>query len=137
MPIVTESGLVGKIVATSSAMPSGRSCCNKDIRVSAKVQRSRVDGIIRWNGGDVPRIAERARRTIDVQAGDVIITSEYSSIFPPGIRIGIVSCNAPDSRIALSRAWTSPRASISPGWKKCLSLPHVPDTSRVALEQRS
>ena len=30
-------------------------------------------------------------KTLDVQKGDVIMTSNYSSIFPPGIRIGVVT----------------------------------------------
>jgi rod shape-determining protein MreC len=51
MPVINESGLVGKIIGTSSRYAIGQILLNKDIRVSAKVQRSRVDGIIRWTGG--------------------------------------------------------------------------------------
>ncbi|HMK38454.1 MAG TPA: rod shape-determining protein MreC [Bacteroidota bacterium] len=90
MPLVTENGLAGKIVATSGRFAVAQILYNKDIRVSAKIERSRVDGIIRWEGGPALALQDVAK-TLDVQTGDVVITSEYSSFFPPGIRIGVVA----------------------------------------------
>ena len=90
MPLVNESGLVGKVTGTSSHYAVGQILLNRDLRVSAKVQRSRVDGIIRWSGGSTLHLYDVAR-TMDVQAGDLVITSEYSGLFPPGIKIGTVS----------------------------------------------
>ena len=90
MPIISESGLVGKIIATSSHFSVGQLLINKDFRASAKIQRSRVDGLISWDGGETLRL-NSVSKTQDVVPGDVVITSEYSNVFPRDIRIGIVS----------------------------------------------
>jgi rod shape-determining protein MreC len=89
MPIISEAGLVGKIIATSTRYSVGQLLLNKDFRASAKIQRSRVDGIISWEGGDALRM-KNVSRAQDVKEGDVVTTSEYSDVFPRDIRIGIV-----------------------------------------------
>ncbi len=90
MPIVSESGLVGRVVLTSDNYSIGQVLLNMDFRTSAKVERSRIDGIVQWDGSTHLRLSNVAK-TLDVNEGDVIVTSEYSNIFPPGIFIGIVS----------------------------------------------
>ena len=90
VPIVSPSGLVGKVVATSNGYSVGQILLNKEVRVSAKDQRSRVDGIIQWDGGTYLQFSNVVK-TMDVREGDVIVTSSYSSIYPGGIEIGIVA----------------------------------------------
>ena len=90
MPVITDKGLVGKIVATSSNFSIAQILLNKDLKVSAKDQRSRVDGIIGWDGeGKI--LMKNVSKSFDVLVGDVIITSEYSNHFPAGLPIGYVS----------------------------------------------
>lgn len=98
MPVVTEAGLAGKVVSTAQGYAVAQLLLNSDVRVSAKIQRTRVDGIVRWEGGRTLGLYNVAK-TLDVQPGDVVITSEYSGIFPAGIRIGIVEStrNVPGS----------------------------------------
>jgi rod shape-determining protein MreC len=98
MPVVTEAGLAGKVVSTAPGYAVAQLLLNRDVRVSAKIQRNRVDGIIRWEGGRTLGLYNVAK-TLDVQPGDVVITSEYSGIFPAGIRIGVVEStrNVPGS----------------------------------------
>lgn len=90
MPVITDKGLVGKIVATSGNYSIAQILFNKDLKVSAKVQRSRVDGIIAWDGEGKIRM-RNVSKSADVKVGDVIITSEYSNSFPAGIPIGFVT----------------------------------------------
>ena len=90
MPVITDKGLVGKIVATSGNYSIAQILFNKDLKVSAKVQRSRVDGIIAWDGEGKIRM-KNVSKSADVKVGDVIITSEYSNSFPAGIPIGFVT----------------------------------------------
>ncbi len=90
MPIVAESGLVGKILASSADYSIGQLVLNKDFRASAKIQRSRVDGIIAWDGEAFLHL-RNVSKTQDVREGDVVMTSEYSNIFPQDIKIGYVS----------------------------------------------
>jgi rod shape-determining protein MreC len=90
MPIITEAGLVGKVAATSSNYAIGQIILNSDFRASARVQRSRVDGILTWEGGQYS-LLKNVAKTLDVRTGDMVETSDYSTLFPPNIRIGVVA----------------------------------------------
>jgi rod shape-determining protein MreC len=89
MPVVGDGGLAGLVTAASDHYSVVNILLNTDFRASAKIQRSRVDGIIAWDGRTL--ILKNVAKTLDVLPGDVVITSEYSSSFPADIRIGIVS----------------------------------------------
>lgn len=89
MPIICQTGLVGKVIATSTHYAIGQLLLNKDFRASAKIQRSRIVGIISWDGGQTLHLKNVAK-TQDVREGDVVLTSEYSNIFPRDIKIGTV-----------------------------------------------
>ncbi len=90
MPVITDKGLLGKIVAVSSNYSIAQILLNKDLKVTAKDQRSRVDGIISWDGQGKVRM-KNVSKSADVKIGDVLITSEYSNNFPAGIPIGYVT----------------------------------------------
>lgn len=91
MPVITDKGLVGKIVAVSGNYSIAQIMLNKDLKVSAKDQRTRVDGIISWDGEQEKIQMKNVSKSSDVLVGDVIITSEYSNVFPSGIPIGFVT----------------------------------------------
>ncbi|RPH34100.1 rod shape-determining protein MreC [bacterium] len=133
MPIVSESGLVGKVIATSDAYSIGQILLNRELRVSAKVQRSRVDGIIRWDGG--PSLSlQNVVKTMDVKAGDQVITSDYSSVFPPGLVIGIVSGTHENPGTLFESVDVTPSVDFT-RLEEVFVITHVADSSRVALEQ--
>jgi rod shape-determining protein MreC len=89
MPVITEKGLAGRIIATSPKFSIAQILFNKDLKVSVKDQRSRVDGILTWDGED-KLMMKNVSKSADLMTGDVIITSEYSNNFPQGIPIGYV-----------------------------------------------
>ena len=134
MPVVTEYGLAGKIVATSGRFAVAQILYNKDIRVSAKIERSRVDGIVRWEGGSLLALQDVAK-TLDVQAGDVVITSEYSSFFPPGIRIGVVSSASGAEGSLFQSVEVRPAVDFS-RLEEVFVITSMPDSERTALEHR-
>ncbi|HRE41145.1 MAG TPA: rod shape-determining protein MreC [Ignavibacteria bacterium] len=89
MPVITDDGLVGKVVATSGNYSIVQILYNKDLKLTVKDQRSRVDGILNYDGtGNL--LMTNVPKSADVKLGDVIITSEYSNNFPPGIPVGNV-----------------------------------------------
>ncbi len=90
MPIVSEAGLVGRVIATSSHYSVAQLLINRDFRASVKIERSRVVGILAWNGGELLQLKNVAK-TQDAVAGDLVVTSEYSNIFPRDIKIGTVT----------------------------------------------
>jgi len=89
MPVITDDGLVGKVVATSGNYSIVQILYNKDLKLTVKDQRSRVDGILNYDGTGNLLMTNVPKRA-DVKLGDVIITSEYSNNFPPGIPVGNV-----------------------------------------------
>lgn len=89
MPVITDDGLVGRIVSSSSNYSIAQILFNRNLSISVKVQRSRVDGIMNYDGaGNL--IINNVPKSADVKTGDVIITSEYSNYFPAGIPVGTV-----------------------------------------------
>lgn len=133
MPIITDAGLVGKVISMSSSYSVGQILFNKDFRASAKVQRGRVDGILFWEGGD-KLVLNNVAKTLDVQAGDVVMTSEYSSIFPAGIKIGIVSGTKQTQGGLFQLVEITPSVDFS-RLEQAFVVTHTPDTSRIAVEQ--
>lgn len=89
MPVISEAGLVGIIESVSWGFSVVRTLQNKNIGLTVKNQRSRFDGIMKWNGKDL--IIVDIPKTYDVELGDRINTSELSYIFPVAIPIGIVA----------------------------------------------
>ncbi len=135
MAVVTDAGLVGKIAATSDGYSVAQILHHKDVRVSAQVERERVDGIVYWDGDDRILRMKNTPRSANVKPGDVVVTSPYSSIFPPGIRIGIVS------RVTLEQGALFHTIEVTPAvdfsrMEEVFVITRVPDSSRVALEQR-
>lgn len=131
MPIVTDAGLVGKVVATSSHYAIGQILFHKDFRASAKIQRARADGILFWDGEDL-RI-KNVPRTQLVKAGDAVITSPFSSVFPPGIKIGVVSSAAIESNALFYQITVQPSVDLA-ALDEVFVIAAVPDSARVALE---
>lgn len=95
MALVTEKGVVGKIVSVNAFSSVGLLLTDPNCRVSGKVQRTRILGIVRWLYGDVCQF-EGVPLKSDVRVGDVIVTSGYSEIYPPGLAVGRVIDVSPD-----------------------------------------
>ena len=90
MAVITDKGLVGKIVASSPNYSIAQILLNKDLKVSVKDQRTRVDGILGWDGeGKI--LMKNVAKSSDAEVGDVIITSDYSNHFPAGLPIGYIT----------------------------------------------
>lgn len=88
MPVINERGLVGIIYATSEDYSIARTLKNFELKLVVKDERSRVDGILKWNGEDL--VIVNIPKTFDIEPGDRIICSELSSIVSLPIPIGIV-----------------------------------------------
>ncbi|HXG38395.1 MAG TPA: rod shape-determining protein MreC, partial [Bacteroidota bacterium] len=72
MPVINEAGVVGMVIATSKHYAMVNLLLNTSFRVSAKVERSRVDGIVAWDGNNL--LLKNVVKTMDVVPGDVILT---------------------------------------------------------------
>ncbi|HEY3874319.1 MAG TPA: rod shape-determining protein MreC [Candidatus Kapabacteria bacterium] len=107
MAVVTDAGLVGRIYATSQHFSLVQMMYNTDLRVAAKIARTRVEGIISWEGG--PSLVMRdIPKALDVQLGDLIVSSEYSSFFPADVAIGTIDSIAPERNSLFRRVLVNP-----------------------------
>jgi rod shape-determining protein MreC len=90
MPVISEDGLVGLVIATSGSAAKAMSVFDRQIAVDALVQRSRSRGIVRGRGGEGLGF-EFVTRGADVLVGDLVITSGLGGVYPKGLRIGRVT----------------------------------------------
>lgn len=132
MPIVTDGGLVGRIIATSDHYSIGQLVLNRDFRATAKIQRSRVDGILAWEGGQ-NSLLKNVARTLDVGVGDAVVTSEYSSMFPANIKIGVVAKVTEQPGDLFRRIEISNSVDFSK-LEEVFVIQYHPDPERIQLE---
>jgi rod shape-determining protein MreC len=132
MPIISEDGIVGRVITASSQYSVGQILFNKDFRTSVKIQRSRVDGILAWDGGDY-LVMKNVSKKQDVKVGDLVITSEYSKIFPAKYKVGLVT-SVTENPISLFKD-----VSVEPSvnfikLEQVFIIKSLPDSQRVKLE---
>jgi len=91
MGVITKNGVVGVTAAVTRNFSTVISLLNTNLKVSAKHRRSGTFGSLYWDGIDYRRvILSEIPQHVRLTQGDTIVTSGYSSIFPPDIPIGIV-----------------------------------------------
>ena len=134
MPVVGDGGLVGLITAVSDHYATVNVLLNVDFRVSAKVQRSRVDGIVAWDSKNL--IFKNVAKTLDVRVGDVLMTSTYSNSFPPEIRIGTVA-SVQDQPGSLFRQITITPSVDFVKLEEVFVVNFQPDDERADLERKA
>ena len=100
-------GVVGRVVAVSPSTSRVLMISDPTSRVGGKVSRSRTMGVIRGQSNNRV-VMEFFDKFPDVKAGDVVVTSSYSRLFPQGIPIGriesidLTKSPAPEAVIQLS-----------------------------------
>jgi rod shape-determining protein MreC len=87
--IVSTDGFVGKIIKVYEHSSVGQLLTDRNFRAGARIRRSRVEGIAKWNGDNLGILTDTPKRA-DVKIGDVVVTSGTSALFLPGIKIGVV-----------------------------------------------
>ncbi|WP_298498043.1 rod shape-determining protein MreC [uncultured Algibacter sp.] len=89
--VISSKGIIGIIDKTSRNYSTVISILNTTSRISAQLKKSNHFGTLTWNGKD-PKFAQLIDipKIAPVSKGDTIITSGRSSIFPKGVRVGII-----------------------------------------------
>ncbi len=89
MPVLCQGGLLGRVIDTSMHYSKVMLVTDYHSRIAAIVQRNRARGILKGDGAR-GCILDYVKKGVDVQSGDVIITSGLDGIFPKGLLIGKV-----------------------------------------------
>jgi rod shape-determining protein MreC len=132
MPVITERGLVGRIIGTSNNYAIVQLLINRDTRVAAKTLGERNDGIVTWDGGssllmrNIPSVQPQKK-------GDTVITSSYSSLYPENLVIGTIKEISEDQGTLFYRIVVEPGVNFSTLEEAYVVL-HSPDQERLELE---
>lgn len=90
MPVINGDGLVGKIISVTPDQSITQVLMDHNSLVSARLEISRESGVIGWDGQSWLNL-QYISRDVAVSFGEVVVTSGLSRIYPPNLRIGIVS----------------------------------------------
>lgn len=92
MGVVNENGVVGIVNKVGPHSARVISVLNNYLRVSAKVKASEQVGSLVWDGKNPSEaILEELPRHATFKVGDTVVTSGYSTVFPEGVPVGIVT----------------------------------------------
>jgi rod shape-determining protein MreC len=98
MGVISESGIVGIVMNTSEHYCTVLSLLNNNCKISAKIQKNGAFGSLVWDGDDPKYAALRdVNKHVPLMTNDVIITSNFSTIFPEGIPIGKIYSHSLDA----------------------------------------
>lgn len=111
MPVINYKGLIGLIMDVTENYSVVQNLYNSNLSIAVTLQRTNVDGILNYDGNNL--IIKDIPTTYDVQIGDIIETSDFSSLFPPSIPIGIVSKKESNVLGLLHNLTVEPFAKIS------------------------
>jgi len=111
-PIISEKGLVGKVISVYSNYAIVQTFGNKYFRLGAIDSRSRIHGIV-TTGLDGKTYFERIKLGSDLKIGDVIQSSKLSSIFPPEIPFGKIVQIEQSSEGMFTRAEIQPFVNLA------------------------
>ena len=91
MAVVDERGILGKVLLVSNRYARVMPYQNVRFFVPGTVEPMGAEGVVRWMGTRPDRLTmENVVRTEPVERGQLVVTSGYSGVFPPGWPIGRV-----------------------------------------------
>lgn len=112
MPVVSADGLVGKVIRISAGFSTVQLLTDRNFRVAALDQRTRVMGVFQWTGFD-SGLLTGVSLSADVKVGDWVVTSGQNSLFPTGLKIGMVSLIDDTHAGLFQKIYVKPRLDFS------------------------
>lgn len=99
-PVVNADGLVGRVVEAGEATARVLLSTDLDSRIPVVIGASSVRAILAGDNGDQPRLIF-IPQDAKIEIGDDVATSGAGGLFPRGLRIGKVSGDLANPRVAL------------------------------------
>lgn len=114
--VVAPEGLVGRVLEVAPSASQVLLLIDPTCKVSARVQRSRDNGIVEGAWASDGRSLCKMTfidRNADIQVGDTVVTSGLGQVFPGGILIGhVTEVLMPDHQLYMD-AWIEPAVDFS------------------------
>lgn len=89
MPVLNSNGLVGIIADVTDNFSVTKTLYNSSLNIAVTVQNINVDGVLSWNGSEL--IIKNIPTTYEIKVGEKVETSDFSTLLPPNIPIGVIS----------------------------------------------
>jgi rod shape-determining protein MreC len=102
--VVTPVGLVGKTVEVTDHTALIKTLVGNSYGVGVMLERTRMRGILRWSSPDHWTLSGLPQG-VDIKSGDLVLTSGIGSVFPKGLRVGVVT-DLPSALSTLGESWT-------------------------------
>jgi rod shape-determining protein MreC len=97
MGVTGPQGIVGSVVNVSKNFATVQSMLHYQFRVVAKLKHSNETGTIQWDGRSPQYVTmKNIPRSVNVQKGDTVLTTQISSLFPANLMVGTVAEIVPD-----------------------------------------
>ena len=110
MAVVMEDGVLGRIIEVGLSSSYVQLLTDRNCRISGLVQRSREQGIIRYQSDALyMQLPLRA----DVRVGDRVVTSGLGETFPSGLHVGRISQIALGSRNLFKQVSITPAVELN------------------------
>ncbi len=90
MAVLCEAGVIGQVIDSSTDFSKVLLITDVKSAVAAVVQRNRSRGILKGTGDKACELAY-VEKGVDVQPGDIIVTSGTDGVFPKGLLLGRVT----------------------------------------------
>lgn len=91
MAVMCSEGIVGRVTNVSTNFATVMSLLHKDNYVNCQLKKDGSYGPLTWDGSDYEHCLLTDIPThASIKAGDTVITSELSGIFPEGIMVGTI-----------------------------------------------
>lgn len=112
LAVITPDGLVGKTVLVEPHSSWVRPVVARGCRVSARLLRTRVDGILDWSpekGLHMTFVPLRSEAAV----GDTVVTTGLGGVFPRGVCVGVVTAVEPFPADGSLRLLVNPAVNFS------------------------
>lgn len=91
MGVLSKEGVVGVVKEASENFALIIPIINKSLRVGTKLQSNGLIGSLRWDlKSPAYAVVDDIPKHEHITVGDTVLTSGYSSFFPPNIMVGVV-----------------------------------------------
>ncbi len=134
MSVRTDAGLTGMVVVVEDNYTLVETLNNRQVKISAKVDRTGIDGILVWGGSKYFNMLN-IPRSFDIKIGDELITSNYSRKYPPGLPIGKVVKVEEDKSSLFHKIYVEPFVSFNT-LEQVFVIQYISDPERLKLIQK-
>ncbi len=136
MAVVDENGIIGKVILVSDNYARVMPYNNPNFRVPATILPIGATGVVRWDPDHRHRLLmDYVSRTERVLRGQLVVTSGFSGIFPPGYSVGYVDSTATETGKNEMQIILYPSSPIDKAEYVFVVL-QKPDPEQIALERR-